>query len=311
MASLLSLKHFAILLLCSVQILCVRSIEISAVFIIGSDDLQTRMRVSDTISRLKKSVRIPNMHHFPAVMYPPLDKASLFNRVLIHANIRFSNKQILNSAQLGTYLSHLAVWGKLSEQKLANETWLIMEDDYFPLDNMYSRLQKICGQSCDKFHLINLLPWRQPDKAVWDNELGTCNRVDSNMCWGIGAAAYLLTRDGARMLCENALPAELAVDWYMTVMHEHVNSVFQDAFITRDIQLFELYSPYNNGNSRSSLLDHTCFKCDYYFEYLSYEMAILCIFIVLIIGCISGGGLVEVCVRHQSLGFTRYFLKNV
>jgi len=157
---------------------------------------------------------LPHLERFSAVDGKTIDilhdpRISMRTKNNVLNDTRRSHDEIENSGAIGASLSHSSIWKKFLEEHPEKEYCLVFEDDSnVPADIVQLLLQK----SADLKELpggfdiwllnCNFLTYKvKPLSNSW---------TQPGNFWGF--SAYIITRDGAKSMLEDAIPVEMHID---------------------------------------------------------------------------------------------------
>ena len=164
----------------------------------------------EKVKKALKSFDIENCNLIPAVKGREMLPSKLYNSGIVHPHCEVVLK--LNINRIACYLSHIKVLEEFL--KTEEEMCLIFEDDIEPLDPSdrdatFNRLRLLTKEIEDlDFDIVYFGKcWE-----VWDKEpepgLTQLKKAIRPLC----AHAYLVTRNFAEIILENAFPIEWAID---------------------------------------------------------------------------------------------------
>lgn len=172
----------------------------------------------DRLKRFLDQDIVPKMHNLKRIRafngkgirnYKHDRRISLRTRFNIYRNYRRSNHEIATLGAVGASMSHIGIWKRFLETGaplclVLEDDARITEEDFQKAAGLWSTLPSSWGAWILGYYEPNLVV--EPIDASW-------NRVYNFTA----AHAYLLKRETAAKLLEDALPVEMHVDHYMAV----------------------------------------------------------------------------------------------
>lgn len=163
-----------------------------------------------------------------------------------------NHKDIRTKGAIGCYLSHYNLWNEMIKRNYDNI--LIIEDDAEAEYNYNDIITYI--NSIPSNYNIALLSWF----TLWFDKLeNKKNKKIINEYWDqyasinvFGTAVYMLNKEGAKKLIENAFPINYQVDAYINIM------TFLDNTFIRFVSSKNLFSSNNMGTD----IQNKCKICD-------------------------------------------------
>jgi GR25 family glycosyltransferase involved in LPS biosynthesis len=206
---------------------------------------------------LKKLELIDNYEIYKAVDGKELSETEINKSLSItslHSLYVESNnhKDIRTKGAIGCFLSHYNLWKEIIKRDYDNV--LIIEDDAEAEYN-YDEIITYINSIPSNYNLA-LLSWF----TLWFDKLeNKKNKKVINDSWDqyksiniFGTAVYMLNKEGAKKLIENALPINYQVDAYMNII-----TFLDDTFI-RFVSNKNLFSSNNMGTD----IQNKCKMCD-------------------------------------------------